>query len=626
MNTNARKVTNDVISAVEDGFLSWEEVAKACLNYMSEDDVEDMARLEDWSIWLEDEEDEEEDEEDNTIMKRLTAFEEQKIYEIADRYVTSSPVSGKWETEAIHERDAIAKELRLTKEEANEVMVEYLGFDIEDLESEELTEKKVEKKITTEEVINTAKKYGLTFTEEALKDLEGNVATLNYLRESDEWMEAKEMFKKDINWKKHFRESLTEEVCPDCGKELEKDGHCYNEECVAYDPTSQYFDENPDIEFEDEETDTLSEEEALSMFKKGGFLFINNNDGYTAIVSRNGLNDEKAYTSIDYDLGQKLIDRYDLKLLDRKGPNYNQEIYVYKGKLNSLPQKRTFSLDDFDENFDIEFEDEEEDDGTLLNTDYDKLNFHDEGFLIGEMDLHYPEVSVLNMFDDDIFVEIDLSINVEPEVLLQYICDRNYIDREDLTVVEAQKFIDDIARTPDDYKDYLLEFYYEEAEIEAFKKADLEPNYFSDRRYTEMKENLDEIESMLEQNDFEIDFYNGHLTGDVELYYDDLIIIGDEIPSGDPYEPSDWEEIELNYVYTADVDQSTLVDYVLDRFKLDGDISNIELQKYIDKIESNKEFLAYHNYLKEQFREKAEEQAFYEEAGKEDDFDDPYER
>lgn len=80
---------------------------------------------------------------------------------------------------------------------------------------------------------------------------------------------------------------------------------------------------------EEDYKEELTELEALSMFKKGEVLLINNNDGYTAIVPRNKLNDENAYTSIDYDLGQKLIAKYDLKLLDRKGPNYNQEIYVY---------------------------------------------------------------------------------------------------------------------------------------------------------------------------------------------------------------------------------------------------------------------------------------------------------
>lgn len=879
MNRNVRQVTSDLINAVEDGVLDWEEVARAALYYLSEDDVIEMVEINDWNIWIEDEDD-----------------------------------------------------------------------DIDD-----------EEKVTAQDVISAAKNYGLTFTEEALKDLEWNVVDFinddSEFNSADEWMKAiidgkteelSDLFVQDVNWKKIFNESITE---------------------------------NFDIEIEDEE-------DALSRLKKGDVLFINNNDGYTAIVPGNKLDHENAYISIDYDLGQKLIDRYDLKLLDREGPDYNQEIYVYKGRIAEefvsklskealkdideiadryntsspvsgkweteaiherdtlvrelgysikeanqimidylgfdpsidpafsflkenenkhkileseiegeelgdnqvimhydtkysdvifsgtsisslknllkdpqLSKKYKFYKDfvfnerstekDFQENFDayvrralrlwdvtktwsyqpssttnnpeelapltpdflggtpvwggphgnndlnfsktisvgkvsqdltnkkvtaqevidaakkcgltftkealkdlkwnivdyinesptlwsaedwmemviygggedvsdlfektgnyrkyfydpivgdsitkedlikkardynltftrealkdiesniidyindmnwtvekwfkevtsgntedvsylfektgaykrffnesidVEFEYEEEDDGTLLNTDYDKLNFHDEGFLIGEMELHYPEVDVFNMFDNEISVDVDLTITVEPEFLLQYICDRNYIDREDLTVVEAQKFIDNIARSPEDYKDYLFDFYYEQAEIKAFKKADLEPDYFSGRRYTEMKENLDELESMLEQNDFEIDFYDGHLTGDVELYYDDLLIIGDEIPSRNRYEPSDWEEIVIDYVYTADVSQSSLVDYILDRFKLDADISNKELQKYIDKIESDtKEFLAYHDYLKEQFRERAEEQASYEEAGKEDDFDGFYE-
>ena len=38
-----RQVTNEIIEMVEEGALSWESIAMACLSYMSEDDVEDMA-------------------------------------------------------------------------------------------------------------------------------------------------------------------------------------------------------------------------------------------------------------------------------------------------------------------------------------------------------------------------------------------------------------------------------------------------------------------------------------------------------------------------------------------------------------------------------------------------------
>ncbi len=35
-----------------------------------------------------------------------------------------------------------------------------------------------------------------------------------------------------------YRETL----CPCCKKHLAEDGRCYNNECTAYDPLSQYFD------------------------------------------------------------------------------------------------------------------------------------------------------------------------------------------------------------------------------------------------------------------------------------------------------------------------------------------------------------------------------------------------
>ena len=80
MNTNARKVTNDVISAVEDGFLDWETVARAALNYLSEDDVEDMAEINGWNILIEDEE---EDDEEFWV---LVYKEKDSKEEITERY------------------------------------------------------------------------------------------------------------------------------------------------------------------------------------------------------------------------------------------------------------------------------------------------------------------------------------------------------------------------------------------------------------------------------------------------------------------------------------------------------------------------------------------------------------
>ena len=56
---NVRKATNKVIELAEAGVLSWETIARAALDYMSEDEVADMAQC---NEFIDDEfEDEEED-------------------------------------------------------------------------------------------------------------------------------------------------------------------------------------------------------------------------------------------------------------------------------------------------------------------------------------------------------------------------------------------------------------------------------------------------------------------------------------------------------------------------------------------------------------------------------------
>ena len=50
-----RKVTNEVLNMIEEGILDRDSVILACLNYMSEDEVADMAHI---NGFLDDEEDE----------------------------------------------------------------------------------------------------------------------------------------------------------------------------------------------------------------------------------------------------------------------------------------------------------------------------------------------------------------------------------------------------------------------------------------------------------------------------------------------------------------------------------------------------------------------------------------
>ena len=52
---NVRKATNKVIEMAEEGVLSWEAIARAALDYMSEDEVADMAQC---NEFIEDEEEE----------------------------------------------------------------------------------------------------------------------------------------------------------------------------------------------------------------------------------------------------------------------------------------------------------------------------------------------------------------------------------------------------------------------------------------------------------------------------------------------------------------------------------------------------------------------------------------
>ena len=57
---NVRKATNKVIELAEAGVLSWETIARAALNYMSEDEVAAMA----WYNGFIEDEDEDEEEDD----------------------------------------------------------------------------------------------------------------------------------------------------------------------------------------------------------------------------------------------------------------------------------------------------------------------------------------------------------------------------------------------------------------------------------------------------------------------------------------------------------------------------------------------------------------------------------
>ena len=61
----AREATCELIEMAEIGVLSWESIARACLQSMSEDEVRDMAESNDWIDPEDDEEDEDLEDEDD---------------------------------------------------------------------------------------------------------------------------------------------------------------------------------------------------------------------------------------------------------------------------------------------------------------------------------------------------------------------------------------------------------------------------------------------------------------------------------------------------------------------------------------------------------------------------------
>ena len=57
MANESRQATRKVLEMAEEGIIDWESVARDCMNYMSEDEVADMARI---NGYLEFDEDEDE--------------------------------------------------------------------------------------------------------------------------------------------------------------------------------------------------------------------------------------------------------------------------------------------------------------------------------------------------------------------------------------------------------------------------------------------------------------------------------------------------------------------------------------------------------------------------------------
>lgn len=114
------------------------------------------------------------------------AIDEDKMYEIADRYNSSEPVSGDWNTELDHEIATIQKEFGLSKSEAKDAMKKYLGFTDDDFADDEPAKAPTKKLTREQEVLNDDKVQNLLNTaksswgEGVFKDSDGEEFEIGY--------------------------------------------------------------------------------------------------------------------------------------------------------------------------------------------------------------------------------------------------------------------------------------------------------------------------------------------------------------------------------------------------------------------------------------------------------------
>lgn len=71
MTNQTRRITNKIYEAVDEGSLSWQQVAEGALAYMSEQQVAEMAHSEEFFLYETLDEDEDEDEDEDLTLDEL---------------------------------------------------------------------------------------------------------------------------------------------------------------------------------------------------------------------------------------------------------------------------------------------------------------------------------------------------------------------------------------------------------------------------------------------------------------------------------------------------------------------------------------------------------------------------
>lgn len=130
----------------EEGYFDWEgnseeeayEWFESYTGFEDDEDIYSSEEIDDKKEDVDDKVDEDADDEtkedingkqDVMCSIELTEEQQTKLDEIAERYVTSEPVSGDWDKEAEHEQKAISDELGVSMDDAKQIMKDYLGFE-----------------------------------------------------------------------------------------------------------------------------------------------------------------------------------------------------------------------------------------------------------------------------------------------------------------------------------------------------------------------------------------------------------------------------------------------------------------------------------------------------------------
>ena len=118
----AGKYTDRLWDAIENGLIDYETVAEAAIRYLSDDDVEDLARANDWTFVFEDPEDEDDDDYFDDDLEYLNESKKKRNKKISYEDALTKLYSGDWDNERFN--DAIMDgEVELPEDE------EYLNED-----------------------------------------------------------------------------------------------------------------------------------------------------------------------------------------------------------------------------------------------------------------------------------------------------------------------------------------------------------------------------------------------------------------------------------------------------------------------------------------------------------------